>query len=129
MFTLKNILKANAASCIIFGLLFVLAPTEIVMYLGGDNPMPELFLLTLGAVLMVNGVHLTWAAFQDEPNKFLILYFSFGDFLWMIGTVVLITTSLWITTLAGIIASVFIAIMVTIFGVLQIIKRREMCNL
>jgi len=129
MITLKNILKANAASCIIFGLLFIWAPIEIAKYLGGEDPMPELVLLTLGGVLMINGVHLIWASLQEEPNKFLILYFSFGDFLWMIATLVLIGLSLWITTPAGIIAAILIAIVVTVFGILQIIKRREMCNL
>lgn len=129
MITLKNILKANAASCIIFGLLFVWAPIEIATYLGGEDPMPELVLLTLGAVLMINGAHLIWASLQEEPNKFLILYFSFGDFLWAIGSAVLLLLGLWITTTIGIIATILIAVMVTLFGVLQIIKRREMCNL
>jgi hypothetical protein len=34
----------------------------------------------------------------------------------------------WVTTTLGVITSILVAIMVSVFGVLQIIKRREMCN-
>jgi len=129
MFTLKKVLLANAASCIIFGLIFLAFPTAIAVFLGGEMPLPSFILQILGGVLVINGAHLVWTSFIEEPNKFLILYFSFGDFLWMIGTKVLIAMGVGITTGAGIITAILIAIIVTIFGVLQIIKRREMCNL
>ena len=128
MFTLKNVLLANAANCIIFGLIFLLFPMKVALFLGGETHFPELILQILGAVLVINGLHLIWASLQQKPNKFLILYFSFGDFLWAIGSSVLLLMGLWITTMAGIITTILIAIIVLIFGLLQIIKRKAMCN-
>ncbi|WP_426370062.1 hypothetical protein [Pseudocolwellia sp. HL-MZ7] len=128
MFTLKNVLMANAISCIIFGLIFICLPIKVAVFLGGDTHFPELILQILGVVLVINGLHLIWASLQQTPNKWLILYFSFGDFLWAISSSFLLLMRLWITTMAGIITTILVALMVTVFGIMQIIKSREMCN-
>ncbi len=129
MFTLKNVLIANAISCIIFGLIFICLPIKVAVFLGSDTLFPELILQILGAVLVFNGLHLIWASLQQTPNKWLILYFSFGDFLWAIGSSVLLLMGLWVTTMPGIISTILIALMVTVFGIMQIIKRREICSI
>jgi len=122
MFTLKNILRINAMSCLTFGVLFLILPLNIVNFLSNDAPSPEIVLQGLGAVLIFNGFHLLWASTLEKPNKFLILYFSMGDFLWTAGTAVLLALGIWITTTPGIIASVLVAFIVTILGTLQVLK-------
>ncbi len=126
MITLKTVLRANAMSCIIFGVIFVLAPMAVAQFIGGNNPAPELALTVLGIILLVNGAHLVWASFKELPHKFLIMYFSIGDFLWAIMTVILVAFNLWITTLEGVIASLLIAVGVASLGVLQLFKRKAM---
>jgi len=126
MFTLKNILRTNAISCLAFGLFFILMPLDIVNFLSlnsnNNAPFPEIVLQGLGVVLIFNGLHLLWASTLKKPNKFLIYYFSMGDFLWTAGTVVLLGLGIWITTTVGIIASVIVALMVTLLGILQLLK-------
>jgi hypothetical protein len=126
MITLKTVLRSNAASCIIFGLMFVWAPLEIALFLGGETPAPEMVLLVLGSLLVVHGVHLLWASSIELPKKWLVLYFSAGDYLWGIASLALILTSTWITTSAGIFAAVFVAVIVATLGVLQMKKRKSM---
>lgn len=109
-------------SCLTFGILFLILPLNIVNFLSNDVPSPEIVLQGLGAVLIFNGLHLLWASTLEKPNKFLILYFSMGDFLWTAGTAVLLALGIWITTTPGIIASVLVAFIVTILGTLQVLK-------
>lgn len=128
MFTLKNILRANASSCIIFGLIFLLFPTNIAVFLGSNEPIPEVILLVLGAALIVNGLHLLWASFKALPSKLLILYFSMGDFIWAVCSTALLIVGVWITTTLGALITILVAVMVATFGILQIIKRKKMSN-
>lgn len=126
MITLKTVMRANAASCIIFALIFLLNPAATAAFLGGEIPAPDLVFLILGAVLMFNGLHLVWISSNPMPNKLWVLYFSFGDFLWVIATAVLLFSGIWITTGIGMIASILVAAVVGIFGVLQMIERKKM---
>jgi hypothetical protein len=126
MITLKNVLRANAASCIIFGLIFLLVPLKIALFLSPDAPAPEFLLFLLGAVLVINGLHLLWASTQTSPNKLLVWYFSFGDLLWAICTIILLIGDIWITTVFGIIAAIVVGLMVSVLGVLQALKSKEL---
>ena len=128
MITLKTVLRANAASCIIFALTFLLQPTQVATFLGHDTPAPETVLLVLGVVLMVNGFHLLWASLKPQPSKFLILYFSIGDFIWFFASTSLVILGVWITTESGVTASILVATMVAVFGALQIAERKKMGN-
>ena len=128
MITLKTVLRANATSCIIFGFIFLLIPTKIALFLNDKDVLPDTAIIILGAVLLLNGIHLLWASFREYPSKYLILYFSAGDFIWTICSIVLLILGTWITTTLGVITSILVAVMVSVFGLLQIIKRREMCN-
>ena len=80
MFSLKNVMRANAISCLVFGVLFVLLPKLVAIFLGGSSPAPHLYILVLGIVLIVNGFHLLWASRAPLPQKNLVIYFSTGDF-------------------------------------------------
>jgi len=125
MFTLNNVLKANAISCLLFGLLFLSAPASVSAYLSAVDPVPILILYILGVGLLLNGAHLLWGSRKRVPSKFLIFYFSAGDFVWVLASVGLVISNIWITTTAGIALSLIIALMVGVFGCLQIIKRKE----
>jgi hypothetical protein len=123
MSTLKAILRANAASCIVFGLIFLLIPTKVAVFLAQSSPIPTPVLTFLGAALVLNGLHLVWASLQASPNNYLIIYFAIGDFIWVLASISLIFMELWITTQSGIIASVIVGAMVGMFGILQMIHR------
>lgn len=125
MITLKYVLRANSFSCIGFGLLFALTPSTVANFLSSNTLAPNLVIFTLGLVLICNGLHLIWASFQLIPSKLLIIYFSVGDFLWAIATIFLIIFGLWITTTVGIISSLLVASFVGLFGVLQMVKRKN----
>jgi len=115
---IQTVLRANAASCLIFGFLFVLMPVSIAGFLG-DPPVPVIFIL--GILLVLNGSHLVWASLRRAP-ALEILYFSAGDFLWVAVTMILIALGIWITKPPGIIAALAVAAIVGLFGVLQIIS-------
>jgi len=126
MITLKKVMRANAASCIIFSLVFLLIPAESAEFLGADKPAPDIVLLALGLGLLTNGLHLFWASFQPLPSKNLVLYFSAGDFIWVIASISLVLLGVWITTGAGIAAALIVATVVAALGVLQMITRKNM---
>ncbi|MEO9276083.1 hypothetical protein ABFY09_14695 [Marinomonas sp. 5E14-1] len=128
MITLKNVMRANAASCIVFGLIFLFIPSAVAVFLGGEAPAPDWVFSLLGAVLLFNGLHLIWVSTNSMPNKLWILYFSFGDFLWVIATILLLVLGVWITEGVGILASIVVAAVVGAFGLLQMFKRKAMGN-
>ena len=125
MITLNNVMKANAASCIVFGLIFLLAPTTVSTFLSDEAPAPAIVLLVLGGALSINGLHLFWASLKSEPSTPLVLYFSIGDFIWVFASISLWLLGTWITSIQGVTASLLVAAMVAAFGILQIIKRKE----
>ena len=124
MITLKIIMRANAASCILFGLLFLMMPSYIITFLSTENQMPEIALLVLGIGLIVNGGHLIWESLKEMPTKSQVLYFSIGDFIWVIASMILIFLEIWITSPAAIVLTVLISAVVGLFGVLQIQKTK-----
>lgn len=123
MLTLKSVMRLNAKSCLIFGLMFVLIPGQVTGFLAQENQAPPLVFIVLGIALFANAAHLVWAATKKVPGGLLVLYFSIGDFFWVLLTILLILTGWWITTPGGIAVSLVVAIMVGTFGFLQITKR------
>ncbi len=126
MLSLKNIMRANATSCLTFGALFALQPSVVANFLGGASPAPQSYILILGILLILNGLHLLWTSRVPLPQKALILYFSAGDYIWVIGSVGLIISGVWITTIGGVFVACAVAIMVGLFGVLQMTTRKAM---
>jgi len=55
-------MRANATSCLSFGILFALQPSMVASFLGSPEPAPQLYILILGILLAVNGLHLLWAS-------------------------------------------------------------------
>ena len=126
MITLSNVMKANALSCIAFGIAFFSFADIIGKFLSLNNQAPTIVFTIIGFALLFNGIHLAWASLKPMPSKFLVLYFSIGDFIWVIGTFYLLLTGLWITTSIGIIATIMVSSMVGTLGFLQMIKRKAM---
>lgn len=125
MIALKTVLKANAASCIIFGAIFLWIPANVAIFLAQNSPLPDRLLTIIGGALLANGLHLLWAYFKSTLSKLLILYFSIGDFIWVFATISLLILKIGITTDSGIIASILVAGLVGVFGLLQIAQLGE----
>lgn len=115
---LKATMGANALSCAVFGLLFVLAPAPVASFLGWP-PAPTLVIAGVGAALLVNALHLVYVARRSTPSRWAVVYFSVGDGLWVAATLALILTGTWITAPAGIGAALAVAGAVGTFGALQ----------
>jgi hypothetical protein len=124
MTSLTTILRMNAASCIGFGALFVALPGVVAAFLG-DPPAPDTVVRLLGGLLLLNGLHLLHTSGQAQPHRWLVLYFSLGDFLWVLATAGLIGAGLWITTPAGVAAAVAVAAAVGAMGIAQVAASRR----
>ena len=81
---------------------------------------PDLVLQVIGAILTLNGVHLTLASLRKTPKRLEILYFSLGDLAWWLGSTFLIAAKIWITTSVGSITAFAIALVVAAMGVAQL---------
>jgi hypothetical protein len=125
MLTLKTLLRINAASCLGFGALFIALPQRVTAFLGAP-PAPTVLLIILGALLIINGVHLLHTSCQALPPKALILYFSGGDFAWVVGTLALIAGGLWITRPAGVTAALLVGTGVGAMGLMQLVTRKRL---
>ena len=112
---ITNVLRANAVSCLGFGALFVAASGPVAGFLGTPPPWA---VAALGAVLLLNGAHLLTAA-RRGARQGELLYFALGDGGWVAGTLLLVLTGTWITTTAGTLAALIVAVPVGVFGVLQ----------
>jgi hypothetical protein len=126
MLSLQNVMRANAISCISFGVLFALQPSLVATFLGSESAAPQLYILILGILLIFNGFHLFWASKIALPKRELILYFSIGDYIWVVVSVTLMSFGVWITTTMGIIVTCAVAALVGLLGGLQMIARKSL---
>lgn len=113
---LKQVLRANAASCMFFGALFAFAGPATANLVGTP---PVLLLQLLGVGLMVNAVMLVWTSLRAQPDRLSILAFVLGDAIWVVATAALLITGLWITTASGVIWAAGTAAFVGACGALQ----------
>jgi hypothetical protein len=120
MDSLRFLIRANAASCFLFGGLFLAAPTSTANFLG-DPPAPAWLIGLIGLGLVVNAAHLVGASRRRALWPAEILYFSAGDLAWVLATIGLLLAELWITTPAGWIASLLVAALVGGFGTGQML--------
>jgi hypothetical protein len=122
---LQKILLINSGSCLLFGVLFLIFPTQTSDFIG--NSITWLVQL-IGAALLFNGLHLIYASKRKNPICPEILYFILGDFLWVLGTLAFVLTGIVITSTQGIIVSLLIAVMVGFFGYMQVIGYKLTCQ-
>lgn len=125
MVTLANVMRANAISCLLFGMIFLTIPIDVARFLDLHNPAPKFVMLALGVILMINGLDLIRVSRHSPPSKAQIWYFSLGDFVWTIMSLGLVFSKTWITTKDGIIVTLLVAVMVATFGILQLLKRNN----
>ena len=113
---LKRVMRLNALSCAAFGALFILFPASVALFLGDP---PALLLQGLGLALIVNAAHLIFEAARPRPRRAAVFYFVAGDMLWVIGSLALVAGGLFVTTPRGRLATLAVALMVGVFGLLQ----------
>lgn len=119
MTRLRLVLMLNGASCVLFGLLFLFASSSVAAFLAVRTPAPAAIILVLGAGLLINGLALLFFARSKSPNRGAVRFFSLGDLLWVLATLVLIGTGTWIDRAPGILAALFVAVFVGTVGWLQ----------
>lgn len=117
--SLTAILRINATSCLLFGALFAAMPNAVAGFLGAPSA-PVNVILVLGILLVFNGIHLLYVSRAPRPSRAWVGYFSAGDFVWVLGTLLLVTTGLWVNTPAGILAALLVAAMVGAMGWVQL---------
>lgn len=114
---LSILLRVNAASCIAFGVVFTAFPSSTVEFVGSP-PIWLVFVVGLG--LLFNGSHLIIASTRKEPNLREVYYFSAGDVVWALATLVLTATGNFITTGPGIVVALLVAACVAAIGLMQV---------
>ncbi len=124
MKTLSTTLRLNAASCLLFGLLFAFAPDWTSSLIGNSAPF---ILRIIGLGLILNGVHLLFAASRSKIICPELLYFVLGDFAWVIATVALLILGVGVTTAVGVVAAILVAITVGSLGFMQFREARRLC--
>lgn len=117
MDSLRFVMRLNAASCVLFGLLFINLPQAIAESLG---QVPQVIIVALGIGLLVNGAHLIVASRRTNLREIEVIWFSLGDFGWWLTTLALIVANIWITTSSGIIVALIVATAVAALGVAQL---------
>ncbi|GLQ35663.1 hypothetical protein GCM10007939_19460 [Amylibacter marinus] len=113
---LPYVLRANAASCALFGALFVIVGQASADFIGSP---PVWMLQVLGGGLLINAAALTWTSTQAQPHRFSVLAFALGDLIWVLATAVILAGGFWITTPGGITWAVCVAVFVGVCGALQ----------
>lgn len=116
MKALRMVLRLNAASCLIFGLIFVVAGAEVAGFLGEA---PAGLVRIVGALLFVNGLHLLIASFRSRAWAWEVLYFSAGDIAWFVATLALLGGGVLVTTAAGQLAALVMGVGVLGMGMTQ----------
>lgn len=116
MTALRSVLRLNAASCLIFGALFVVADGGVAEFIGAENAQD---VFAIGAMLLAFAAGLGFVSAQPNPNRWAVLGFAIGDGLWVVSTCSYMAIGILITTGPGIAAALAVNLMVGTFGVLQ----------
>lgn len=117
MASLNNILRINAASCLGFGMVFLVGSGAVSAFLG---TIPTQVLIAIGVGLVVNGLHLGLASLRAAPRRAEIIWFSLGDLFWWMGSLLLVASAVWITTPIGLVSVLLVAMAVAALGVSQL---------
>lgn len=113
---LRLVLRANAASCGLFGAIFVFFGPATSAFVGDP---PVMLLQLLGIGLSLNAAALVWTSMRAKPDRFLVLAFALGDLIWVLATLVLLLGGLWISTPGGTAWATCVAAFVGACGALQ----------
>jgi hypothetical protein len=114
---LRNVLRLNGLSCLVFGGLLATLPADVAAFLGQT---PELLLRLVGFGLLANGAHLLLVSLRKQPSAAEVMWFSLGDLAWWSASLLLFAAGIWVTSPFGIAALLAVALMVASLGLAQI---------
>lgn len=117
MLILRRVMQVNAASCLGFGGLFAIAPASVAAFLG---TVPVWLVLMLGVGLLINGGHLLWSARAETPLLRDVIWFSVGDIVWFLGSLLLLAGQIWVSTPMGVALCWAVAWGVAMLGLTQL---------
>lgn len=115
---LKFVLIANAVSCAVFGVVFIFWAQAVASLLGSP---PSALLYVLGVGLLLNAILLLLESRHSPPRPAKVRSFAIGDGIWVLASLGLIFSGTWVTTMAGIVWTVCVAVFVGGCGILQFI--------
>ena len=115
--TLKMALLANAVFSTLSGLTFIVAG-QVVANLVGIG-LPIVYQL-IGVGLLGFAAYVAWTATRHSINTYAALQISLADFVWVLGTVVVIMVMFQSLNSSGIVALLSVASIVLVFALLQL---------
>lgn len=110
-------LRLNVFTCAVFGVVFLLFAPGVGAYLGA---FPPLLLKIIGAALLFQSAHLLLGSLRKEILPGEVYYFSAGDILWFLGSLLLLVSTGLVTTPHGAIATIVVAVLVAGIGLAQL---------
>lgn len=110
-------LRLNVFTCAVFAVLFLLFAPGVGAFLGA---FPPLLLTIIGAALLFHSAHLLLGSLRKEILPVEVYYFSAGDILWFLGSLVLLVSTELITTVHGAISTIVVAVLVAGIGLAQL---------
>jgi hypothetical protein len=119
---LKKAILGNAVFSFLSGLFLTLTAGPAAAFLGVSSAVIQ----PIGVVLLLYAPILFWLANQAPINKTLAWIVIELDILWVIGSAVLIFSSLMPLTIAGKWAIAFVADIVAVFAIVQYLGVRRM---
>ena len=114
---LKNALLANAIFSTFSGLIFLMAASFVADLIGAGEPW---LYQGLGAGLLGFAALVGWTATRPSIDTTLARMISFGDFGWVLGTIVVIAIFFTQLNGSGIVAMLVVAAIVLMFGLSQL---------
>ena len=113
----RIMLSLNTLTCVGFGVAFLILAPTIGRFLG---EVPPLWLRVIGAGLVLHGVHLLIVSLGKTVSRMHIYYFSAGDLLWFLASLLVIVATELITTTGGVMTTLAVGLMVASIGLTQI---------
>ena len=110
-------LRLNVFTCAVFGVVFLLFAPGVGAYLGA---FPPLLLKIIGAALLLHSAHLLLGSLRKKILPGEVYYFSAGDVLWFLGSLILLVSTGLVTTPHGAIATIVVAVLVAGIGLAQL---------
>ena len=123
---LRNALYGNSVFCFLSGLDFALFSKPIAMFLGLSA---SWIIFVLGIGLMIYGADVFFFARKESINEGFAKFVIGADIAWVVGSVILIFSSLVDFSIAGKWAIAIIADIVLVFAIVQFIGLRRMSKM
>ncbi len=119
---MRKSLGANAISSGIFGLAFIFFADDISDWLKGGLTVDT---LAVGVILLLFAGDIFHQVTREQLSTKRALVTSLGDALWVVATILILVTQPDALSPGGEIAAILVALMVGVFGFLQILGIRR----